>query len=159
MANGVSRSTRIVLIASLALNVFALGAFTSALVLDGSRWFGDRERPRRFIGMPSPHRLRAALDEGDQRTLHAAMEAHRSEIRARIRGIRAARRDVAEAIRAQPFDRARLDAALVRLRESEGATATEIHGMIAELVAKLDADGRARVAELIPSRARRGRGG
>jgi uncharacterized membrane protein len=156
MVSGLSRRTRIVLVVSLALNVFALGALASAWVLGGPG-FGASHRPARFIGLPLPRQLQAALPERDHGLLRTTLDAHRPEIRTRIRAIFAARRAVADAIRAEPFDRARLEAALAALREKEGATAEEAHRMMTDLAAKLDAGGRAKVAELITVRPRRAR--
>ncbi len=147
---------RIVLVISLALNLFALGALSTAWL--GSRPWGPFVRIERrpsMLGMPNPRQLRAALPERDRPVLADALTAHGPEIRRRIRDLAAARADVAEAIRTEPFDRPALEAALARLRERESAVAAATHGMVVELVGRLDTDGRTRVADLVPARRQR----
>lgn len=144
---------RVVLVVSLALNLFALGALSTAWL--GPRPWGRilREGPRpSVLGMPNPRQLRAALPERDRPVLADALRAHGPEIRRRIRDLVAARAEVAEAIRAEPFDRDRLETAMATLRERETAVAAATQGMLVDVVSRLDADGRARVADLVPLR-------
>lgn len=151
-----SRRWWIVLVVSLALNLFVAGALSTAWVVGrGVAPFWREARRPAALGMPNPRQLRAALNERQRPVLDEALRAHGPGIRDRIRQLAAARAEVAEAIRAEPFDRARLEAALARLREEEAAVAAATQGMVTEVVARLDADGRARVADLLP--ARRGR--
>jgi uncharacterized membrane protein len=154
MSASVTGWPRLVLIASLALNLFAAGALATALATDRGWLPGLRShaRPGRLIGLPNPRQLRAALPESGQRALDDALRAHGAEIRRRIHDLAAARLEVAAAIRAEPFERAGLDAALARLREREAAVAVATQAMMAELVERLDAEGRARVADLLPPR-------
>lgn len=144
---------RVALVVSLALNLFALGALSTAWL--GPRPWGrvlrEGRRPS-VVGMPNPRQLRAALPERDRPLIADALRAHGPEIRQRIRDLAAARADVAEAIRAEPFDRGRLEAAMATLRERETAVATVTQGMVVDLVSRLDAEGRARVADLVPAR-------
>jgi uncharacterized membrane protein len=145
---------RLILIASLALNLFAAGAFATALLADRGPVAGLRRpgRAGQLMGMPNPRQLRAALAEPGDRALDELLGRHGPGIRQRIGDLRAARRDVAEAIRAEPFRRAALDDALAGLRAREAEVAVATQAMMAELVERLDAEDRARVAELLRPR-------
>lgn len=148
---------RLVLVASLAVNLFILAALSTAW-LGGRGWLPfvrSAERSARLVGMPNPRQLRAALDERHRAALDEALEAHGPEIRQRVRDLAAARLAVAEAIRAEPFDQARLEDALAQLRAQEAAVAVATQGMVVDLVGRLDAEGRARVAELVSFRRQR----
>src|SRR5918996_5100000 len=99
-----SNRWRLVLVVSLALNLFVLGAVSTAwLASRGWLPFRQRaERPPRIVGMPNPRQLRATLPAPDHGALDAALAAHGPEIRRRVRDLAAARAEVADAIRAEP---------------------------------------------------------
>jgi uncharacterized membrane protein len=59
---------------------------------------------------------------------------------------------VAAAIRAEPFDRAALDAALATLRSLEVEMAGTVQAIIADLAEQLDAESRDRLAKLLETR-------
>jgi hypothetical protein len=59
---------------------------------------------------------------------------------------------VADAIKAEPFDRARLATAFGALRDQQAGMAAGAQEWLVELVAGLDADGRGKVAELLTRR-------
>src|SRR5690606_42095797 len=61
----------------------------------------------------------------------------------------AARQRVADAIRAVPFDPAELGAAFDVLRQKNSDTAASLHLMLSELIARLDDEERAAVADTI----------
>lgn len=146
------RLRRWLLVASLVLNVFLIGGVAAGLVAQhGVPFFGGHDRPR-LMGLPSPHRIRAALPESAQPAIDAVFATRRQEMRPRIRALVEARQGVAAAIRAEPFDRAALEGALATLREREAAVAAGAQSAIAELASGLDADSRARLAELIDIR-------
>lgn len=142
------------LVTSLVLNVFLIGGIAAGLaVRHGSPFFGH-DRPSRMMAMPTPHKIRAALPESAQPVIEGIFDAHRQDMRSRIGRLRDARRAVAAAIRAEPFDPAVLGAALAELRAREGEVASAAHEAVAELAAKLDPDSRARLAELVEIRRR-----
>ena len=153
-AGGAGRSRRRLLIASIMLNVFLIGAVGAGLaVRHGPHLFdGDRVRPPRPFEMPSPRRIRAALPDSARPVAEALFDAHREEVRGKIAALFDARREVAAAIRAEPFDRARLDAVMAALRTREVDVATTVQTIFADLAAELDADSRARMAALLDVR-------
>jgi len=151
-ANG--RPQRRLLIASILLNVFLIGAIGAGVMArHGPHLFdGGRERPPRPFEMPGPRKIRAALPEESRPIADALFAAHRDEMAARIGALVEARRAVAAAIRAEPFDRTALDAALGALRSLESEMAGTVQGIIADLATELDADSRNRLAKLLETR-------
>jgi len=156
MIGSLSRRMRILVIASLALNVFGIGAIAADAVMnrDGQGGLFGHCRPPRFMGVPSPRELREVLPERDQATLSELLQANRAKFRERLNDLFAARQVVADAVKAEPFDRARLDTAFAALRESEVAMAAGAQDWLAEFVARLEPDSRAKVAELLTRRHR-----
>jgi uncharacterized membrane protein len=154
MIGSLSRRMRILLIASLALNLFGVGAIATAAVMDrgGHGGLFGHCRPPRFMGMPSPRELREVLRDSDRVKLAELLQANRAAFRERLTDLFAARQRVADAVRSEPFDRAKLEAAFAALRESEAAMAAGAQGWLVEFVAGIDADGRAGVAELLTRR-------
>lgn len=148
------RPRRRLLIASILLNVFLIGAIGAGVIArHGPHLFdGGRERPPRPFEMPSPRKIRAVLPEASRPIADAMFAAHRAEVEAKIGALVEARLAVAAAIRAEPFDRAALDAALAALRSLEIEMAGTVQGIIADLAAELDADSRERLAKLLETR-------
>lgn len=146
-----SRLRRWLLVASLVLNVFLIGGIAAGLVVRHGPPFFGHDRPR-LMGLPSPHKIRAALPDSADPAIDAAFAAHRQDMRVRIRALVEARHQVAAAMRAEPFDRAALDSALATLRDREAEVASGAQSAIAELAAGLDPDSRSRLAELIDIR-------
>jgi uncharacterized membrane protein len=151
---GGRRSRRRLLIASIVLNVFLIGAIGAGVAMrHGPHFFdGDRVRPPRPFEMPSPRKIRAALPDSARPVAEAMFTAHRGEVREKIGALIDARRQVAAAIRAEPFDRAALDMAMATLRTREADVAGKVQSIIADLVTELDADSRARIATLLDVR-------
>lgn len=151
---GSGRSRRRLLIASIVLNVFLIGAIAAGVaVRHGPHFFdGDRVRPPRPFEMPSPHRIRAVLPDSARPVAQAMFDAHRDEVRGKIKSLFEARRQVAAAIRAEPFDRPRLDAAMAELRLKEVDAADTVQTILADLLTELDAESRDRVASLLDVR-------
>ncbi len=141
------------LVASLVLNVFLIGAFAAGLAARHGPFFGH-DRPSRMMAMPTLHKIREALPESAQPVVEGIFDAHRQDMRRRIGELRETRRAVAAAIRAEPFDPAALGAALAELREREADVASAAHEAVAELAAKLDPEARDRLAELVEIRRR-----
>ena len=154
MIGSLSRRMRILLIASLALNLFGVGAIAAAAVMDrdGHGGLFGHCRPPRFMGLPSPRELRAVLPESDQANLEALLQANRARFRERLSDLFAARQRVADAVKSEPFDRAELETAFAALRASEAAMAAGAQAWLGEFVAGLDADARAEGAELMTRR-------
>lgn len=158
--SGLSRGMRVLVLASLLLNV----ALIAALVLLVPRLHdhGDGPRERRAPPFPAlfdPRALKQALPQARHADLDAALQTHRDAIRARIGTLFDSRRAVRAAIIAEPFDRAALDAAFARLREAEAATATEAQAMLGDVLADSTVAERKRVANLMSRRGEHRRDG
>src|SRR5262249_19434667 len=120
MTGSLSRPMRFLLVGSLALNLFGIGAIAADAIMlrDGLGGLFGHCRPR-FMGMPSPRELREVLPENDQAKLDSLLQAHRPQFRQRLEELFAARQVVADAIKTEPFDRAKLAAAFAALRDRE----------------------------------------
>jgi Spy/CpxP family protein refolding chaperone len=160
MAVSRSRLLRIALVISLALNVFVAAAIVADAVTHRG-WVGEqlgfRDRRPDPFGVPSPRRLRGVLSEPDRAILEATMETHRPRFRDQLKGMFEARRAVADAVRAEPFDQAKLRTAFADLQARHGALASEAQEMLSDLVGRLGPEGRAKIAELLTERHRRGK--
>lgn len=158
MIGKLSTRMRVILVASLALNLFVIGA-VAADAIAGSGWLagtiGLEHRPPRLTGMPNPRELREVLPEQGRAVLEATLGNRGPQFRESLRAMLAARRAAADAIRAKPFDRAKVEQAFAALREREAALAAVAQGTILELVAQLDAEGRDKVAGLLDRHIRR----
>lgn len=142
-----SRSIRILLIVSLALNL-TLGA--------GLAWWGwqvhrNQTNAARFDGRPMfrPDALRASLRGERSELVDRVMAHHRDRMRNQIQSLRQAREDVRAAMLAEPFQRERLDAAFAQLRSAEASTATEAHALVGDLVEQAEPRERQRIARLV----------
>jgi uncharacterized membrane protein len=155
MIGSLSRPMRLLVVASLALNVFLIGAVAADAVMHRG-WFGmfGHGRPG-IMGLPSPHELRAVLPENDEAILEQALQSHRAQFHEHLDALFAARAEVAAAVKAEPFDRAKLEAAFAALRERDAAIAAGAQDMLVDFISKLDAAGRARVAGLLAQRHKR----
>ena len=154
MIGNLSRPMRFLLVGSLALNLFGIGAIAADAIMDrdGHGGLFGHCRPPRFMGLPSPRELREVLPENDRAKLDSLLQANKAEFRQRLDELFAARQVVADAIKAEPFDRAKLQTAFAALREREAAMAARAQDWLVEFVAGLDPEGRARVAELLTRR-------
>lgn len=140
------------LVVSVCVNAFAIGIL-------GGRWFRDHDAfAPRFVGgeergrggPPLAFGLERFLDEAppEARTaLRQALGERRREVGERLRSVGEARRSLVAAVRAEPFDRARLDAALSDLRDRSTDVQVSIHAGIADAVARMPQPVRAVWAE------------
>jgi len=144
---------RFLLVGSLALNLFGIGAIAADAIMDreGHGVLFGHCRPR-FMGMPSPRELREVLPESDQAKLDSLLQAHRAQFRQRLEELFAARQVVADAIKAEPFDRAKLETAFATLRVREAGIAAGAQTWLIDLIEQLDPASRAKVAELLTRR-------
>jgi uncharacterized membrane protein len=141
------RPAKIALLASLLLNA-ALIAVLAVWML-GTRPGDAPEPSERTVSEPQREQFRAA------------MAPHREQLREHYAQVRAARAEVGEALRAEPFDPARLADAFSALREAEARASEASHRALTTVATELDVDARARMAERIESRrgGHRSRGG
>jgi uncharacterized membrane protein len=154
MIGSLSRPVRLLLVGSLALNLFGIGAIAADAIMDrdGHGGLFGHCRPPRFMGLPSPRELREVLPESDQAKLDSLLQANRAQFHQRLDDLFAARQVVADAIKAEPFDRAKVEAAFAALRERDAAMAAGAQDWLIDFVAGLDPAGRAKVAELLTRR-------
>ena len=154
MIGSLSRPMRFLVIGSLALNLFGIGAIAADAIMDrdGHGGLFGHCRPPRFMGLPSPRELREVLPEGDQAKLDDLLKANRDSFDQRLDELFAARQVVADAIKAEPFDRAKLETAFAALREREAGMAAGAQDWLVDFVAGLDPQARAKVAELLTRR-------
>jgi uncharacterized membrane protein len=154
MIGSLSRPVRLLLVGSLALNLFGIGAIAADAIMDrdGHGGLFGHCRPPRFMGLPSPRELREVLPESDQAKLDELLKANRDKFHQRLDELFAARQVVADAIKAEPFDRGKLETAFAALRERDAAMAAGAQDWLIDFVAGLDPAGRAKVAELLTRR-------
>ena len=120
----------------------------------------SHHHPHAVMGLPGPRILASELEPAERAALRAAFRDRHPAMRERVEALRAARAGVVEALRAEPYDPARLEAAFAELRAQDAATAQGVHEALMELAASLDPAGRARLADAMTRRGpgeRRGR--
>ncbi len=154
--NGSSSSARVWLVASLALNLFMAGAIAAQFLAGRGPGFPHHSAHGPAHSM-HPRVLRAVLPEQDQAVLEETLQKHRPTIRPRVKALREARRGVAEALRAEPFERRNLEAALATLRVREAEMAAAAQGMTAELASRVSPQARSKLAEQMKPRKHRWR--
>jgi Spy/CpxP family protein refolding chaperone len=156
MAVNRTRLMRIVLVVSLALNLFVVSAVAVDAVTDGgwTRSFLGMHGGRGpgLLGLPNPRELRAILPEQDRAVLDSTMEAHRTQFHERFEAIGAARDAVTAAIKTEPFDPAKLEAAFADLSARWRAVSAEAQAMLTDLVTHLSPEGRAKLAQMMAER-------
>jgi Spy/CpxP family protein refolding chaperone len=151
----VSRTLRLALLMSLALNV----ALASMLAWQHGPWRGEA-RGRHAAAMSHLFDVRAmrrVIAPERQSALAPIFEKYRPQMRSRLEALFAARGDVRQAIAADPFDAAALAAAFARLREADRATAEQAQSMMAEVLAVATPEERRRMAEIMGRSASHGR--
>jgi uncharacterized membrane protein len=153
--SSVPRKHRYLLLLSLALNL-GLGA-----ALLSAHWHQQQASTsgmsdRRWARIPSPRMLAGALDEADRKILLEVIETHRGKLGEHFRPLGGARRELAEALRAEPFDPVAMQRAFGRIRESESGTATAMHAFMLDLAIRVSPSGRQRIADQL-ERGRHGR--
>ncbi|HET7845739.1 MAG TPA: periplasmic heavy metal sensor [Xanthomonadales bacterium] len=139
---------RWVLLLSVALNLLL-----AAVV--GSAWLHHRGGGHGIGGsvrLPRGEVLEKALPEADRPALRAAYDRHRDDVRAKLGPLWEARREVRDALAAEPFDASRAATALATLREREGAVAAAVHGLLVDLSGSVSPEGRAAIAKLSSTR-------
>ena len=149
-----SRRLRLLLVISLAVNLFFIGVVAVSAVTGhgfGIMGFGGPHGSR-LTGMPPPRQLRSVLDEQGQQILGTMLDSRRDAFHANLDAMFEARQAVADALATKPYDPAKVEAAMAVLREREAVMATGAQSMILELASKLDDGQRAKVAELLKPR-------
>ncbi|MEC5406114.1 periplasmic heavy metal sensor [Paraburkholderia sp. MPAMCS5] len=140
-----SRSWKIVLIVSLVLNVFLLGAIAGGAY----QWFAAKrgaaapliaqQRALRFAAEPlSAERQKAFAD---------SLKNGRRDGRPFAREAREGRREVLRLLAAPQLDRAALDAALARTRAADSSLRAQMESSVADFAASLSPEERVEFAE------------
>lgn len=133
------RGWKLLLVGSLVLNVFILGAIAGGAY----RWFAVHGG--RGAAPPQHTALRYAADdlspERRQQFLDALKGARR-EGRDYVRDGREARRQVLDLLAAPQLDRGALDAALQKTRDADTALRAEVEGSVVDFAASLTTDER-----------------
>jgi hypothetical protein len=156
MSKQLSRSARIVLLLSLALNI-ALGTM---LWMHGP-WRDGRDRGS-HRAPPGLHlfdvrALKRSLPAERQKVLDDAIAVHREPMRAALGRLFEARIAVRDAIRAPAYDRAALDAAFAQLRSAEATTAGEAQAMLGDVLDAATPEERVTLSEMMAKRSPRAR--
>ena len=101
-----------------------------------------------------PYHLMRMLDTtpGQERVIREEVDAVRGRARAARDELHAARADLAEVVRAEPFDRARFDAALARVDAAWDGVKGQLGDSVGKIHGTLDARQRERLADLLASR-------
>lgn len=143
------RVWRITLIVSLLANVLLIAALATTAFRHGHRGPGG---PDKFGLLLSPRAIAETMHDDERAMFRGILEAHRAQVRGGWRGMHTARGGIDAALRADPFDRTRLDAAFAELRQHGTRTADHVQDAIGDFAEKLDADGRARLADALKKR-------
>lgn len=144
-----SRRFRLLLAASLTLNLFLGGAIAGMLV--GAR-DGDRKPGRRMSYLAAAERLQ----EDDAARLRALLTQKAEDTRPRRQALRAARRQAEAAMAAPDYEPAAVRAALEQAHREELALRREIDDAVIAFALTLDPEDRQAIA---PVFRRRGKGG
>lgn len=144
-----SRTLPVLLILSLLVNMLLIG------ILVGQALAGSGPRDMPADGPPPPVEARMALsllstldDEDRRKVARVFREAMRGN-RAQMVERHQARRAITQALSAEPFDTAQMQAAFARLRKADAALQEGIQDTLAEEMAQLSPDQRAALAELL----------
>lgn len=145
-----ARSLKVLIAGSILLNVFLLGGIAGG----AWRWFASREVVQAQAQKPGQPAQRAALrfatdylsPERQAQFVDALKDARR-EGRDDARAARDARRQVLDLLAAPAFDRAALDAALARTRESDSALRAKVESGVADYAATLTPEERVKFVE------------
>ncbi|MGK9167054.1 periplasmic heavy metal sensor [Inquilinus limosus] len=127
----------IALAASLCLNLFAGGAWLAG------RWLDRRvEAATASVMRPYPPELR--------RDVLRRLLQDRAELRAAVEGLREARQRMFALMRADPLDRAALDAAMAEVRARTGALQTLLQSTLAAALTETPAEERRKIQSPVP---------
>jgi uncharacterized membrane protein len=143
------RTWKIVLVASLVLNVFLVGA----IVGGAYQWFAARGAAAPVVAQQRALRFAAQTLSADrQKAFVDSLKDARREGRQYARDGREGRRDVLRLLAAPQFDRAALDAALARTRDADSRLRAQVEGSVADFAATLSPEERVRFADSLKLR-------
>ncbi len=144
-AMSTSKKLAIVLAVSLGLNLFLLGVLSVG--------FFRGPRPGHFGGPgPDASPLLRGGPGGDHPRLQKLLGRHKPELVEQRRSMRAARGRVDAALEAEPFDRARLEAELAKLRTETQRSQETMHRALVELAVDMPPEERKRLPMMLGGR-------
>jgi uncharacterized membrane protein len=132
-------SPRWLLLGSLALNLFFVGAAIAMLVNAPSP--PDRSIAARI------ERIASTLPQADGDLLRRAYQADRTTVDGTRAVYEAKRDDIRAALRHEPFDVSAMRAAMVEARKARQTYSEAMQAMFADTAARMSADGRKRLAD------------
>lgn len=133
------RGWKVLLVGSLVLNVFILGAIAGGAY----KWFAVHGGPGAAPAQRTALRFAADDLSSDRREQFLdSLKAARREGRDYAREGREGRREVLNLLAAPQLDRAALDGALQKTREADSALRAEVEGSVADFAASLTPDER-----------------
>jgi Spy/CpxP family protein refolding chaperone len=156
MSTHLASRARALLLASLAINLILATWFVVHAPWRHAPGGPDgRHGPvPQFVDLRS---FRRVLPEERRDVIDAVFAPQRPALRERLGALFQARRAVREAMRAEPFDRAALDAAFERLREAETEAALQTQATLGDVLQQLTPEERRQFADLVPRRGALGR--
>jgi len=139
-----SRSWKVVLVVSLVLNVFLLGAIAGGAY----RWYAARDAAAPLAAQQRALRFAAqTLSAERQKAFAESLRNGRRDGRQLAREAREARREVLRLLAAPQLDRAALDAALARTREADSGLRAKVESSVADFAATLSPQERVEFAD------------
>ena len=137
-----------VLIVSLAVNLFLAG-------IVGMRYWREHFRPQPDRAMMGPvGRITQGLPESGRAKVRATMDAKREQYREQGREFRRARSEAMQALAAEPFDRAKVDAAFAEARRRADSMSAIMQTALIEASAQLTPEERKAFRERLADRER-----
>jgi uncharacterized membrane protein len=155
------RRSKIVLVASVAANLFLAGALIGALVV-GSRLVHERTEARRGGDRPGVWSAVQAVPPERRRALRQVMREQALQAAPDLRAARDARRTAAQLIAVPVYDAAAVEAALKRARDYDSRARAKIDAALAARLAQFSPEERAAFARVMirgPRGGGPGRGG
>lgn len=137
-----------VLIASLALNLFLAGVV-------GVRYWREQQWRSERSTMTGPiGRIAQGLPESGRTKVKAVLDSRREQIREQNREFRRARSEAMQALAAEPFDRAKVEAAFAEARRRADGVSAIMQGAMIEASAQLTPEERKAFRERMAERDR-----
>jgi len=139
-----SRTWKIVLVASLVLNVFLLGAIAGGAY----QWFAARGATTPLVAQQRALRFAAqTLSTERQKEFADSLKNGRREARQFAREAREGRREVLRLLAAPQLDRPALDAALARTRAADSNLRAQVESSVADFASGLSPEERVKFAD------------
>jgi uncharacterized membrane protein len=146
--SGGAWSRRILLI-SLALNLFFIGAWAALAWRHYAHWHGHGGP---FTPATRIERLAAALPQDDANKLRAEFKARAANVEATTAAFRAAQRHVRDTLRAEPFNLDALKSGMADARAARLKLDEALQDVIATASAAMTPEGRRRLADWTPAK-------